>query len=116
MKKQRGVTISGLLFWAVPLVLGAILFARLVPEYLDYYKIVKSVKTVASSSSAQTVSEIKADYEKFASVDGIKSISSADLDISKEGNQVVIAFAYERRVHLFANVSLLLEFEGSSAR
>ena len=31
------------------------------------------------------------------------------------GNEVVIAFAYEKRIPLFYNVSLLIDFEGSAS-
>ena len=59
--------------------------------------------------------EIRAMYGKYAEVDHTQTVSPADLDISKEGGEVVIAFAYEKRIPLFANVSLVIEFEGSSS-
>ena len=37
------------------------------------------------------------------------------MDYSKEGNAVVIAFSYEKRIPLFYNVSLLIDFHGSSS-
>ena len=45
----------------------------------------------------------------------IKTIGPADLDIFKEDSQVIISFAYEKRVPLAANVSLLIDFKGSSS-
>ena len=36
-------------------------------------------------------------------------------DISKDGNGVVISFGYERRIPLFYNISLVIDFEGSSS-
>ena len=45
-----------------------------------------------------------------------EAISSQDLDISKDGGDLVIAFAYPKKVKLFGNVSLLFEFEGSSKK
>jgi len=40
--------------------------------------------------------------------------SADDLDISKEQGEVVIAFAYSRKIPLFGNVSLCLDFEGGT--
>ena len=59
--------------------------------------------------------EIRNIYDGYANVDHIETITAADLDISKEGNQVVISFEYEKRIPLFLNVSLLIEFQSSSS-
>lgn len=114
MKKQRGVAISGLLIWGFIIALVALLGMKVVPEYLEYYKILKSVKSISTGAASQTVSEIRAAYDRYADVNYIDTLKGSDLDISKENNSVVIAFAYERRIPLFANVSLLIDFEGSS--
>ena len=44
MKNQRGVALSGLLFWSIILVLGAVLSMKVAPTYLEYYKILKDAK------------------------------------------------------------------------
>ena len=46
--------------------------------------------------------------------DSLKTIGPADLDIVKDENEVVVAFTYEKRIPLVANVSLLIDFQGSS--
>ncbi|WP_263772504.1 DUF4845 domain-containing protein [Propionivibrio soli] len=115
MKNQRGVALSGVLFWGIVIALLAVLGMKVVPEYVDYFKVVKSVKSIAADSSGKTVPEIRAAFDRYADVNYLKDIKGTDLDISKDGNRVVIAFAYERRIPLFYNVSLLIDFEGSSA-
>lgn len=115
MKNQRGVAISGLLIWGFVIVFVALLGMKVVPEYMDYFKILKSVKSIASGASGQTVPEIRTAFDKYVDVNYLKGISGTDLDISKEGGDVVIAFAYEKRIPLFYNVSLLIDFQGSSS-
>ncbi len=115
MKKQHGVALSGLLFWGVVISLVAVLGMKVGPEYIDYFKAIKSVKAISGQSSGKTVTEIRAAFDKYADVNYLKGITGADLDISKEGSEVVIAFAYERRIPLFYNVSLLIDFQGSSS-
>jgi hypothetical protein len=115
MNSQRGVAISGLMVWGVVIALVAVLGMKVVPDYLSYFKILKATKAVAANSAGKTVPEIRASFGKFMEVEHESAISPADLDISKENNDVVIAFAYERRIPLFYNVSLLIEFEGSSS-
>ena len=115
MNKQRGVTISGLMVWGIIISLVAVLGMKVVPEYIAYYKIVKSVESVAANASGKTVAEIRSAYDKYADANVIATITAADLDISKEGNDVVVAFAYDKKIPLFYNVNLLIEFSGSSS-
>ena len=115
MQKQRGIALSGLLFWGVIIALLAVLGMKVAPEYITYYKIIKATQAVASSSNGKTVSEIRAAFGKYMEVEHVSTITPADLDISKEGNEIVIAFGYEKRIPLFYNVSLLIDFQGSSS-
>ena len=114
MTNQRGVALSGLLFWGILIALVAMVGVKVAPEYLTYFKIVKATKAVALNSSGKTVPEIRASFAKYLEVEHVSTITPADLDISKEGNTVVIGFAYESRIPLVHNVSLLIAFEGSS--
>ena len=115
MNNQRGVALSGLLVWGIIIALVAVLGMKVGPEYLDYFKILKSVKSISAGASSQTVPEIRAAYDRYADVNYISTLKGTDLDISKENNNVVISFAYERRIPLFYNVSLVIDFEGSSS-
>ena len=115
MNTQRGVAISGLLIWGVVIGLVAVLGMKVAPDYITYFKVVKAAKAVASNSSGKTVPEVRTAFDKYMNVEHVQSVTSADLDISKDGNGVVISFAYERRIPLFYNVSLLIDFQGSSS-
>ena len=117
MKHQRGLTLTGLLFWGVIIFLIAVLGIKVTPEVVTYYKVKKVVAATAhNAGGGKTVQEIRADYDRIAYIDHIHEIYPASaLDISKNGSQVVIGFSYEKRIHLFANVSLMLEFSGSSS-
>jgi hypothetical protein len=103
-----GLVILGLL---------ALVGMKLAPDLIEYSSILKTVKAVAADPSAKSsVSEIRKSYERRAVVENISAIKAADLDIGKEGNEVVISFSYERRIPLFGPVSLLIDFQGSSAQ
>ncbi len=115
MRKQRGVALSGLLFWGVVVAMVAVLGIKVAPEYLTYYKIVKATKAVAADSSGKTVPEIRTAFGKYMEIEHVSTITPADLDISKEGNEIVIGFGYEKRIPLFYNISLMIDFQGSSS-
>jgi len=115
MNRQRGVALSGLMFWGVIIALVAVLGMKAGPEYLNYFSVLKAVKSIAANSTGKTVPEIRAAYGKQMDSGYFKTVEPGDLDISKEGNDVVISFAYESRIPLFANISLLIDFKGSSS-
>lgn len=115
MKNQRGVALSGLLFWSVVLVLVAVLGMKVAPTYIEYTKILKDAKaTVAKVGPDSTVADVRSTFDKFADIDML-DFKASQLDISKDGGKIVIEFAYEKRIPLFWNVSLLIDYKGSTA-
>lgn len=113
--KQRGMTLSGLLIGAFVVAVVALVGMKMVPEYIEHRAIASAVKKVASEAGPEaTVGQIRAAFDRQANVDYITSITGADLDITKERGVIVVSYAYEKRIPLVANVSLLLDFSGSS--
>jgi hypothetical protein len=115
MKNQRGIALSGLLFWSIVLVLVAVLGMKVLPTYIEYTKILKDAKgTVGQVGPDATVADVRKTFDKFAEIDML-DFPSSQLDVSKDGGRIVIEFAYEKRIHLFWNVSLLIDYKGSTA-
>ena len=116
MKKQSGVSLTMLLAVLIVLALAAVAAMKIGPAYMEYAQIKKAVSEIVQSGDARTgsVSEIRKSFDRRAQVNDITVITGQDLDISKDGGDVVIAFAYPKKVALFSNMSLLIEFEGSS--
>lgn len=117
MNKQRGVSLSGLLVGVVIVVLVALLGMKVFPSVTEYLQIKKAIKAVAQDSSLKSasVAEVRKAYSKHQEIDNIKKIGPADLEVTKEGGELLISFAYQDKIPLFANVSLLLDYEASSA-
>jgi Domain of unknown function (DUF4845) len=111
--RQRGITMFGLLFWAIVIGLSALVGMRVVPTTMEYYTIVKAVNRI-SAEEAATVPQIRSAFEKQKSIDLITSISGKDLDITKENEKVVISFAYDSEIELIKPVYLLIKYEGRS--
>ena len=112
-KYQRGVSISALLGICAILAVGALIGIKIAPAYIEYFQVKKSVVAVAIAGGS-SVAEIRKAFDKRAQVDEIVSITGEDLEISKDGGDVVITFAYPMKVKLFGHVSVLFEFSGSS--
>lgn len=115
MKKQRGVALSGLLFWGFVVAMVAVLGLKVAPTAIEYYKILKDAKSVvAQATETASVADLKASFNKFAEVDHL-AFTADQLDISKENGKIVISFEYEKRIPLFYNFSLLIDYKGSTA-
>lgn len=112
---QRGVTLLGLMGWAVMVALAAVLVMKLVPALTEYRTVLTMVNTVAQSGGT-TIPEIRAAFDREKQIQyGVESITSADLDIAKDDSgRVIVSFAYEREIELFDPVYLLLKFKGQS--
>ena len=110
----RGVTLLGLLFWALLVGFTAYVAVRVAPAVSEYYTVQRAAQVVADSAPT-TVADARAAFDRQKEVDyAISSLSGKDLDITKENGRVVVGFSYAREVPLFGPVNLLLRFEGRS--
>ena len=117
-RQQQGITISKLLMVCVAVGVVGLVGLKLTPEYIEYFKIKSNVQAVAQEANANpnaTVPDVRRAFERRADIDHIKGFTAAELEITKEGGQIVVAFEYERKVHLIKNISVLIDFAGSSA-
>lgn len=116
MRNQRGLSMWEILVLCIVIVMLAIGGLKVTPAYIEYYKIKKAVTGVAQSGEARgTVGDIRKAFDRYAVIDDIDAVRGQDLDISKDGNEVVISFSYSRKVPLFGPVSLWFDFTGSSS-
>lgn len=117
-REQRGVTMFGLIVVAIILVVGAIGGMKVAPAYIEYFSVKKVVASIIGSGELRnaTVADVRKAFDRRAVVDDVAVISGADLEITKEAGELVVSFAYPKKVHLFGNVSLLFEFAGSSQK
>ena len=111
---QRGITLFGLLFWAIIVSVVALLIMKVVPTINEYTTIQAAVEKVARDGGS-TVPEIRAAFDRQKDIEySIKSISGADLEITKINEQIVVSYAYEAEVELFDPVYLVIKYQGRS--
>lgn len=114
--KQRGITLFGLMFWAIIIGFGALVAMKVLPTMNEFFTIQKAVKKVASEGGS-TVPEIRSAFDKQKEIEySIQSISGKDLVITKENDKVVVSFAYDREIELMKPVYLLIKYEGRSSK
>jgi hypothetical protein len=113
-RDQRGITLFGLMFWAIVVGFAALVTMRVLPTLNEYFTIQKAVKKIATEGGA-TVPEIRNAFEKQKEIEySIQSIGGKDLVITKENDKVVVSFAYDKEIELMKPVYLLIKYEGRS--
>jgi hypothetical protein len=106
----------GILIVLILVVFAALIGMRVTPAYLEYFAIKKAIASMTQSGELRggSVADVRRAFERHQAIDDFTSVGPQDLEITKEGGDLVISFAYEKRVPLFYNVSLLINFAGSS--
>ncbi|MEW6098264.1 MAG: DUF4845 domain-containing protein [Pseudomonadota bacterium] len=113
-RHQRGITLIGLLFWAIVISFLGLIAMRVFPTLNEYWTIQRTVRKVAHEGGT-TVPEIRAAFERQKQIEySITSISGKDLDVTKVNDQIVVSFAYDKEIELFGPVYLLIKYSGSS--
>jgi hypothetical protein len=109
---QRGISLIGLLFVGIVLAFAGVVGAQVVPTFIEYQAILKATKKVAAQGG--TIPEIRVNFDKAQNIDDFKAIGPKDLEITKNGDKVVVSFAYNKEIHLGGPAYLLLKYAGSS--
>ncbi|MCC6534568.1 MAG: DUF4845 domain-containing protein [Burkholderiales bacterium] len=112
MRRQKGISLSGLLVICVILVAVALLGFKLFPAYTEYFKVRKAVSEIARNPEYKSsVKEIQAAFDRRAAIDSISVVGGKDLEITKQGDGVAVSASWSVKVPLFYNVSACMDFE-----
>ena len=108
---QRGISFIGLLFLAAVIGCAGIVAAQVVPTLIEREAIEKAAN---KATAGNTVPEVRAIFDRAQAIDDFTSVSGKDLIVLKEGDKVVVKFAYEREIHLVGPAFLTLKYSGES--
>jgi hypothetical protein len=114
---ERGLTIIGFLLVAAVVIIFIAVGARMVPAYIEFYSVQKSLeKSLADVKDPTMVGDVRKSFTKYIQTDYIDSVNASDVDVQKEGNEVTATVAWSRKLHMVGNVSLYLDFEAVAKR
>jgi hypothetical protein len=111
-KQQHGVSLMGLIMALFVVVILALFGMKIIPSFLEYRTAKTAIELIARS--AQNPNDARRAFDNRAAIDNISSVKPTDLEISREGNQLVIAFAYRKEVTLFGPVGLYIDYSANS--
>jgi Tfp pilus assembly protein PilE len=114
LRVQRGISLTGLIVVIAILGVVGIFAAKVLPTYSEYVAIKHAIETAKATGGG--VREIQSSFNKAVEVSDITSITAKDLVVSKETGETEISFAYEKKIPIAGNTSLLIEYSGTTAK
>ena len=112
--RQLGVSLTGLIVGAFILIFAALLGMKTVPPYLEFFTAKKLITIIANEQRGGSVLDIRRAWQLKTAIENVEAINEKDLEITKEGGEVVISFAYRKDVPLFGNVGVYMDFKADS--
>jgi Domain of unknown function (DUF4845) len=110
---QQGMTFIGLL--CILALVGVIGYAgiRLVPVYLNYMKIARTLEMTASEvkDTNPDPGNIRRILERHWTIEDPTALDLKDIEVTKDDNGVSIHIAYDDTVPYVGNVSLSVHFD-----
>ena len=111
MGKQRGVSLTGLIITLAVLGFLAVMAAKLMPAYIEYYTVKKMFSAMDQAGDLKgTVRDIRRSFDTRNAIEDVKSVKGEDLEITKEGGETVITATWSTKVPLVSNASACLDF------
>jgi hypothetical protein len=112
-RRQQGMTFLGLL--CVLVLVGIVVYAgiRLVPVYLNYMNIVRTLDAVAADFKGDNPSPeaIRTSLSRHWEVTTITAVQDKDIEITKDDSGVSMHVAYDDAEPYIGNVSLAVHFD-----
>ena len=111
MRKQRGVSLMGAIFWMVLIAVVGVSAAKLMPAYIDYFAVKKIFAAMEKNGETKgTVVAIRDAFDRRNQIDGVRALNGRDLEISKAGGETVITAAWSQKVPMMNNLSACMDF------
>ncbi len=111
LSRQRGLSFGTFLMLSIVVAVIAITVLKVVPTYLEYFTVKKAIERTVKENGAQPPSAIREAFMRQASVDNIRNISAAELQVTQAGSGTTVSLSYERVVPIVGNMSLLFAFD-----
>ena len=112
LRQQQGLSLIGVALLVFLIVFFGLLTVKMSGRYFDHYTVDKMIKTSLEGQTSGRFSEVdfKDRLTKNMSINQISLNMKTDLKIDKRKSPIQIVLDYEKRVHLFANVDVVMMF------
>jgi hypothetical protein len=113
-KKQNGITFIGWIVLLIPVAVIGYAAIRLVPKYLTYISVSRSLTQLAKEFGDDpqvTVAALKVSLSKRFDIESIEFPTVNDISFTREDGVWVAEANYQDGVPLFAGISLTVDFD-----
>jgi len=110
--RQRGLSLVSVIFIGIIVVALLWIGMKSVPAMSEYFAVEKAIQK--AGAEGQTVRDIRNAFDRYATIDDIKSISGKDLDVTKDADRIVVSYAYSYSIPVLDNVRIVIDFSGSN--
>jgi len=115
--RQLGFELKSAIFWMAILGFLAVMGAKLMPAYVEYFTVKKMLKSMDEQGDLKgTVRDIRNAFDKRNAIEDVKNVRPDDLEITKEGGEAVVTANWSVRVPLVSNISACLDFSATTAK
>jgi hypothetical protein len=112
-KRQAGITFIGWLVLLVPVAIVVYGAIRLLPVYMNHFKVSKVVEQAADESSGEpsvNAAEVRRSIQRRLDIEGVEFPTLDEIKVARDGDQWAIEVDYERVAPLFGAINLLVVF------
>jgi len=108
--KQKGLSLIALIVGLIVIAFIALFGMKVIPSYLEFRSAKNAIDAIAREQPGATVADVRRAFDNRSAIDDINTVKAADLEITKEGNAVLISFSYRKEVPLFNHVGLYIDY------
>jgi len=113
--RERGVSLVRALVGLVIVAIIGITAAKVIPAYTEAASVKKLLKSMEEAGETKgSVLEIRRAFERRNVIEGVSSVTAEDLDITKEGREVVITATWSKKIPIGGNLNFCLDFVASN--
>ncbi len=114
-KNQQGMTMIAWLLVIMLFVTIALVALKLVPVYLDGYKVSQSMESLSAESGigSKPIAELRRKLMKRLDVNMVNDVTAEDVTFSRRGNVITIEIEYEARRKMFGNLYAVVVYSNT---
>ncbi len=108
MKKQQGLTLISMVFFATIFCFVAVVSMRMIPLYLEHYNIVSSMKSL---TPAITKADLRESLQRRLMINEVRRIKPDQIEIKNVRNGYKVRVAYDITLKMVGNVDAVVHFD-----